>query len=132
MHYNRGSAYIFYNIMKEYRTQLNKIMVILSVLGVLAVFLALTNPQRIALPLLLVPFLLIGTLVFLIVRLFLPLQTDKKSLTSRIIPVMLSIFSVIILLLSSLHQLTWRDTLLVTGFGLLFILYISRADFLSK
>lgn len=45
---------------------------------------------------------------------------------------MLSSLAVMLLLLSSLGQLTVRDGVLVVGFGALFLLYVRRADFLNK
>lgn len=112
--------------------KLNKLLILTGVGVFLFILMASTSPQDVVLPVLLVPFILIGFITYLLLT-SLPLgRAHNNRVTSRIIPVALASLVVILLLLSSLGQLTIRDTLLVIGFGTLFIIYMRRADFLDK
>ena len=118
--------------MKTSRPKLNKILVILGLTGVLGLFLLLTNPEHIALPLLIVPFVLIGIIIYQLARLGVGIfASNKTGVTSRLVPVSVAFIAVVFALLESLHQLTWKDSLLVAIFTVLFWVYLSRADFLK-
>ncbi len=110
---------------------LHKILVTGGLLAILLIFILSTDPHTIALPLIIVPFLLIGLVTYQLVRIILTLRTPKSSFTYKIVPLMVAFMGVLLLLLASLHQLTWKDTLLLALFGILFWLYIWRADFLK-
>ncbi|HSW85800.1 MAG TPA: hypothetical protein VLF79_04330 [Candidatus Saccharimonadales bacterium] len=90
-----------------------------------------TDPSHVALPILLLPFLLIGFLVNQTSKLVIKFAKIKQSTASRLIPILLAFSVVAVMVLSSLHQLTWKDTVLILVFGILFALYIVRADFLK-
>ena len=118
--------------MKLKHAKLNKIIIILLETGVLALFLMFTNPNKVALPFLIVPFLLMGLIVYQIAQLVISLfVTSPTSVTSRLIPVSIAFVLLVISLLESLHQLTWKDSLLVIAFTMLFWIYLARADFLK-
>jgi hypothetical protein len=92
-----------------------------------------TNPDRVSLAVLLVPFLLLGCLSYLLTSLVMGFrggQTDRKII-GKLIPLSVSFLVVALLLLASLGQLTLKDTVLVVGFTLLFMGYVARADFLK-
>ncbi|HSX23655.1 MAG TPA: hypothetical protein VLE74_00995 [Candidatus Saccharimonadales bacterium] len=112
---------------------LNKLF--LSLIGVctLVLFMLFSDPNKIALPLLIVPFILLG---FIVYQMTAAVMAVKKSLKStyliKIIPLSVAFLAVCLLLLESLHQLTWKDSLLACGFTILLWLYVGRADFLYK
>jgi hypothetical protein len=103
-------------------------LVILYVVGPL--FIVLTNPQNLPLPLLVLPFLWLFTVLFITTSI---LVRRRKSVTKRqavitagivaSIPVLLAIFQ-------SIHQLSIKDVLLSTGLVLLAAWYVLRADFI--
>jgi peptidoglycan/LPS O-acetylase OafA/YrhL len=120
--------------MKHASPIMNKLFLVLTGTGVLLVFILFTDPNKIALPLLIVPFILIG---FILYQVSFGLLSLKKSGASsryshKIIPLSIAFLGVCLLLLESLHQLTWKDSLLACGFTILLWLYVSRADFLQK
>lgn len=99
----------------------------------LALLLLFTNPNQVALPVLVLPFVLMGVLVYQVVRLVLAWKTASlQSSAARLFAVSIAFLVVALLLLRSLHQLTLKDSLLVCGFTLAFWLYVWRADFLHK
>lgn len=115
------------------KTILNKLFATSLLTGCFLAFTALTNPNDVALPLLIVPFVLAGLVCYQVVLLILALAKIKASKgLGRLI--LLSTVSLLVglMLLKSLNQLTWRDSLLAAGFVGLLWLYIWRADFLRK
>jgi hypothetical protein len=93
-------------------------------------FIVLTNPQNLPLPLLVLPFLWLFTVLFVTTSI---LVRRKKNVSKRqavitagvvaSIPVLLAIFQ-------SIHQLSIKDVLLSTGLVLLAAWYVLRADFI--
>lgn len=112
---------------------LSKILSVLIACIILAAYILLTNPSNVALPLLLVPFAFIGYILYevtdLCVRVF---ANEHNKLVVRMLPPSIGFIGVGLMVLSSLHQLTWKDALLMVLFTGLFWLYIWRADFLHK
>ncbi|HUP26370.1 MAG TPA: hypothetical protein VM124_01845, partial [Candidatus Limnocylindrales bacterium] len=99
----------------------------------LALLLLFTNPNNVALPVLMAPFILIGLLVYQITELILTRKGSAvRSYAVRLFAMSIAFLIVALLLLRSLHQLTLKDSLLVCGFTLAFWLYVWRADFLHK
>jgi hypothetical protein len=111
----------------------SKILSVLIATAILAGYILLSNPNTVALPLLLVPFVIIGYILYevtsLIVHIFV---REHSNLVARMLPSSVGFVGVGLMILSSLHQLSWKDTLLVALFTGLFWLYIWRADFLHK
>ncbi len=112
--------------------KLNKLIILTGVIVFLLVFMAMTSPQKVSLPVLLLPFAIVGIVVYIPIASINFKRLTNNRVTSRIIPVSISSLVVMVLLLSSLGQLTIRDILLVIGFGALFIIYMKRADFLDS
>lgn len=112
---------------------LSKILSCGIAVAILFAYILLTNPSSVALPLLLVPFVLIGYILFvvsgLVVHVF---SRGEGGLVTRLLPPSIGFIGVALMVLSSLHQLTWKDSVLVVLFTALFWLYIWRADFLHK
>lgn len=94
------------------------------------IFLITTDPQHLPLPLLVLPFMWLFTVLF--VGTWLAVKR-RKHISKRqgvmvagvvaSIPVLLAIFQ-------SIHQLSLRDVLLSVGFVLLAAWYVLRADFI--
>lgn len=112
---------------------LSKIIACVIAAGVLLAYILLTNPNNVALPLLLIPFILIGYIVYAVVGLMLhAFTTEQTGLFGTLLPLSAGFIAVALMVLSSLHQLTWKDVGLVLVFTTLLWLYIWRADFLHK
>lgn len=112
---------------------LNKLFLTLAFIAILLAILLYTDPTRIPLPLLVLPFLLVGLIVNGLMGLLLDkLAIKVKPFVLRFMPISMAFMVVAMLLLRSLHQLTLNDSLLVCGFTAAFWLYVWRADFLRK
>jgi len=112
---------------------MNKLFLIVLLLGLLVLLLLFTDPNKVALPVLTAPFILIGGLIYQVSRLVIGGKNPKASnYAARLLPLSIACLGVGLLLLRSLHQLTLKDSLLVCGFTLIFWLYMWRADFLHK
>lgn len=108
------------------------VTVIFTVLFLVFVFL-FTNPNNVPLVLLIIPFILIGIIVYILSKLLIDLTSNhvqSRAVYYKLAPLSLSFAVVAILLLASLGQLTLKDGILVLGFSLLFLIYIVRVDFL--
>jgi hypothetical protein len=119
--------------MKSMSPLLNKLFLVITLVALLVVLLMLTDPNKVALPILIAPFICIGLIIYQLTKLF--LSSTKKNIdnkAARMFAISVAFLGVALLLLRSLHQLTLKDTLLVCGFALAFWLYIWRADFLHK
>ncbi len=111
----------------------NKLIWTLLLVVVLIALLLFTNPNKVALPILIAPFLLIGFIIFGAIGVILSRRnSSSKTYAARLFPVSIAFLVVALLLLRSLHQLTLKDSLLVCGFTAAFWLYVWRADFLHK
>lgn len=115
------------------RPWLNKLFFTLILVIALGLLLILTNPNGVPLPVLIVPFLIIGGVIYITARLILDSRIGHMPpRAARLFALSLAFLGVALLLLRSLHQLTLKDTLLVCGFTLAFWAYVWRADFLHK
>jgi hypothetical protein len=118
--------------MKLKQTPLNKLFYILLIAGVLIGFLLVTNPSNVPLPVIVFPFLLIGMLFYqLALLVFTHGKVTPGRYLRRILSLSIAFMGVCLLVLESLHQLTWKDSLLTLVFTVFFWLYIWRADFLK-
>lgn len=111
----------------------NKLFLAAVSLVVCIGFILMTDPRNVVLPLIVLPFILVGFTIYqLASATFLVGGPAQNKYLSRIVPLNICFITVGLLLLQTLHQLTWRDTLLLMLFSLLLWLYIDRADFLQK
>ena len=108
-------------------------------LGIVSLYLALplfimnTNPERLPLPLLLVPFLLFFAGLFVAIYFLGSRVSLLKGLEKRrqfAVSALLAAIPLLLLVFQSLHQLTIRDVLISLGLVIATAFYISRADFL--
>lgn len=119
--------------MKTKSQVLNKFFVILLITGCFLGFMLTTDPNKVPLPLLIVPFILLGFILYQIASAVLLLsKSHRNSYLGKIIALSIASLGVGLLLLQSLNQLTWRDSLLTGVFAILFWIYIWKADFLRK
>jgi hypothetical protein len=108
------------------KLRLNKLVGPGLVLSGLFLFLLLTNPQKVPLIVLLVPFILIAIAFFMIV-IYLQNLSSRSNPKRKAATASLVTFELITLLvLSSLHQLSIKDIVLVLVLGVLFMAYIKR------
>ncbi|MEO5627307.1 MAG: hypothetical protein ABIQ89_00230 [Candidatus Saccharimonadales bacterium] len=96
----------------------------------LFLWLSLTDPRKLPIVLLIVPFGLLFTALFmtvsLLIKRFFPGVTQvKRRITSACVAGLPSF----LLLLSSVNQLTWRDVALVAFLSIFLLFYASRARF---
>lgn len=112
----------------------NKLLYILIAFTLLFGFISVTNPTQIPLPLIIVPFLLIGLILFQVTQAILTLRKPRQQnhYLIKIAPFSIAMLGVGLLLLATLRQLTWKDTLLVIILAVVFWSYVSKADFLQK
>ncbi len=119
--------------MKRYSLKLNKILPLIIIPLGFYLFISFTNPNSVLLPLLIIPFVLIGIFIFSIVYGVLNVSLKHKDrFSTQLLSLSIATLAVLMLLLQSLNQLTWRDGLLTTIFAAMFWVYIWRADFLRK
>ncbi|HSX45109.1 MAG TPA: hypothetical protein VLF39_03325 [Candidatus Saccharimonadales bacterium] len=109
--------------LEKHRRKLYILLIYLS----LPLFIMFTNPDHLPLPLLIVPFMLLFIICYTSLRLILkPISWRKKMLISAAgasAPVLLLVFQ-------SIHQLTFRDVLIVGSLIGVTTFYLSRADFI--
>jgi hypothetical protein len=96
----------------------------------LFLWLSLTDPRKLPIVLLIVPFVLLFAAVFmtisLILRRFVPRMSGSKR---RLAAACVSGLPCFLLILSSVNQLTWRDVALVAFLSIFLLFYASRARF---
>jgi hypothetical protein len=114
--------------LRKFRRPIKVLLVWLA----LFIWLALTNPQKLPIVLLIVPFSLLFAAIFLtsslVMRRFLPrLGRGKRRLAAGC----LAGLPTFILILSSVNQLTWRDVALIAFLSIFLLFYASRARFSS-
>lgn len=122
----------FFSILKNLPLRRHVGICLLSFLSCL-IFLAVSDPSRISLAFLLVPFILCGIFVHELIYLFLVGFARRQTFVfKRVAPLSGAFFLVIILLLQSLNQLGIKDVLIILVLMIVFWLYLWRADFLNK
>jgi hypothetical protein len=98
----------------------------------LPVILFATNPQKLPLPLLMLPmvsvFLIFYTTVLLLLRKY-SNQIKISKTRQYVLSVFCAIMPVILVVLASIRQFTFKDVILAIGLVALVSLYILKADF---
>ena len=112
------------------RQKLYQLGRVIALYVVLFAWLSLTDPRKLPIVLLIVPFALLFAAVFmtvsLLIRQFLPRMGENKR---RLASACISGLPCFLLILSSVNQLTWRDTALVAFLSIFLLFYASRARF---
>jgi hypothetical protein len=106
--------------------KLSKIVAPVLVLSGLFVFLLLTNPKNLPLVAILIPFAAIGVFLFTLSRAVYLHLIGASGPKATIWAVLTAFEASLLMLLSSLHQITWKDILLAVVFGILFVWYAGR------
>jgi len=95
------------------------------------VFIALTNPDTLPLPLLVLPFLWLFVVLFVTVRLYLGRLTRVNARQTALIAGFTATLPVLLVVFQSIHQLSIRDVLLSLGLVVVAAIYMLRADFIK-
>ena len=113
------------------RRRVGKIGGIVSLYASGPLFFILTDPDHIPIPLLVLPFLWLFTVVFITVRLLLQRYATVNKKQLNIASSLLASLLVLLFVFQSIHQLTIRDVLI--SFAIIGIagLYLLRADFIK-
>lgn len=96
------------------------------------IFMMSTNPENLRLVFIMVPFLWLFAAIFAVAWLvagrsaFLAVR-QRRAMTAGSVAAL----PTLLLVLASIHQLMWRDVLLVVGIVGLSVFYMSRADFIK-
>lgn len=104
---------------------------IVLVFVALVSMLVLTDPTRLPLPLIIVPFLLLFSLIYLLISSLLSTRSNMKGRRSVIISGVTALVPTLLIMFQSIHQLTARDVLVVIGLAAATAFYIAKADFIS-
>lgn len=117
---------------RPFLTKFKRLIKVLLVWLALFAWLALTDPRKLPIVLLIVPFVLLFMAVFMTINLimarFMPRMSQGKRRTAAACVAGLPSF---LLILSSVNQLTWRDVALVAFLSIFLLFYASRARFSS-
>lgn len=120
-------------IMTNMIKQVQKLTTLLLLWISLPVFLLATNPDNVPLPLLIVPFILLAAALYKTATTLLRLTFTKASTHRiRIMAVVISLLPTLLIILSSIRQLTIRDVAIVGGLLVLIVFYMRRLDFLGR
>ncbi len=96
----------------------------------LFLWLSLTDPRKLPIVLLIVPFALLFAAIFMTVSFVLKQFMPRMSVTKRrLAAACVSGLPSFLLILSSVNQLTWRDVALVAFLSIILLFYASRARF---
>lgn len=116
---------VHYSFMKRIKKQtLHTLLGLTGSLFFYVGFMAFTNPHKLPLPLLVVPSLLLGVIVFFLVSLLQALFLNHQS---RVTALSVSGYIVLLSLLASLQQLGWRDAILAGLLVWLFVFYFKHS-----
>ena len=95
-------------------------------------FLAMTNPQDLPLPIVLLPFIWLFIAIFVAAQWLVQLRAEKLDKRRRMLLAGVSAaLPVLLLVFESVHQLSVRDVLIVVALLASISFYMTRADFLK-
>jgi hypothetical protein len=113
--------------------QVQKVITLLLVWISLPVFLLVTNPETLPLPLLIIPFVLLFAVLYIsaktIIKTFLKDVPAKRRQTMAVV---FALLPTLLILLASIRQLTVRDIAIIFGLLILLMFYLRRVDFLKN
>lgn len=95
------------------------------------IFFAVTDPERLPIALLIIPFIWLFGVLFWIIRAVLSTKTAANKRQSGYIASLVASLPVLLLLFQSIHQLAFRDVVLSVGIVALAAIYMFRADFIK-
>lgn len=95
----------------------------------LPLFLLSTNPEKLPLPLIIMPFILLFIILFFsAIKLFKMYASSFETSKRYILAGFLAGFPVLIMVFQSLHQLSWKDALIIGGLLIGSMWYLKRLD----
>lgn len=104
---------------------------IVSSLLALPLFLMFTNPEKLPLPLLMVPILLVFIISYVLMYTILgSLRSAMPKSKRRFIAGVASALPTLLVILQSIQQLTVKDVLIVLGLWVLCVWYLQKIDFI--
>ncbi|MBA3758581.1 hypothetical protein H0X10_03050 [Candidatus Saccharibacteria bacterium] len=112
--------------------QVQKLTILVLLWISLPVFLLVTNPETLPLPLLIIPFVLLLLILYKTAEAVLGITLNRRS--SKRVKIMAGVVAflpTLLLILASIRQLTVRDSAIVIGLLVMFIFYMRRIDFLK-
>jgi hypothetical protein len=116
--------------------KLRKTLLLIVLYMSLPLFLFLTNPQSLPLPLLILPIFLLFLITYTTIYLILvnKLRKSKRILRTRliIISAVVAIVPVLLIVLASIQQFTLRDIILSTVIVICISWYLLKVDFLKS
>lgn len=105
-------------------------IIVLSLLA-LPLFLTLTNPEKLPLPLLMVPIILVFIISYILIDTILAaLRPSMLKNKRRFIAGVASALPTLLVILQSIQQLTIKDALIVLGLWVLCVWYLQKIDFI--
>jgi hypothetical protein len=119
--------------MKYMPKQVQKIIMLVLLWVSLPVFLLITNPETLPLPLLIVPFILLLLVLYKTAETI--LAVSFRQISAKRIKLMAGISAVLptlLLILASIRQLTIRDSAIVVGLLIMLTFYMRRIDFIKS
>jgi hypothetical protein len=113
------------------KTKISRISAIFLVYAAGPLFFTLTDPEKIPLPLLVLPFLWLFAVVFLSTKLILRYKANATNKQITIVASLLASLMVLLFVFQSIHQLTIRDVLISLAIIGIAAVYLLRADFIQ-
>jgi hypothetical protein len=113
------------------KQKITKVGLISLVYAAGPLFFILTDPEKIPLPLLILPFLWLFAVVFVSTKLVLRYRTSATPKQVTIVANLLACLLVLLLVFQSIHQLTIRDVFISLAIIGIAAVYLLRADFIS-
>lgn len=110
--------------------QLRRYLPLLALYLAGPLFLTMTDPTHLPLPLLVVPFLWLFTALFITSYFLLQRQNRFNKRQVVMVSGVIATIPVLLAIFQSIHQLSLRDVLLSCGLVLLTAVYMLRADFI--
>lgn len=115
------------------QNKVKKIILVSILVFSLPVFLLLTNPETLPLPLLVVPNLLVFVILFTLFNILIKsVGQEMPDKRRKVIACLLAVFPTLIIVLQSLRQLTWSDFIIVVLIFIPLSWYLLKIDYLSK
>ncbi len=117
------------------RPRLRKLIVLVAPYILLVAFLFITNPSKLPLPLLLIPFALLFLSLFGTIFYFTSVIPNLRVYTRRkraVLSACLALLPTLLLMLKSLNQLAPRDAIILTIFIVSLALYLTRTTLPTK
>lgn len=111
--------------------QIKRLLILVLLLAVGPVFMALTDPETLPLPLLVIPFLWLFTCLFVVMWLLLAKKLSLQRKQVVIVAGLVASIPVLLIVFQSINQLSIRDVIISIGLAVLASGYVLRADFIK-